>query len=196
MSWVMVLFGVLLVLVVFVVMVYNNLVRQRNEVVNAFGQIDIQLTRRHDLIPNLVEVAKRYMEHEQATLIAVTEARNVAMSALTSAKTDDSNGAIGQLGIAESALGANMSALMATFENYPDLKADEQMLALQEALESTENRIAFARQHYNDNVTAYNTTREVFPNNLVAGFFAFREQAWLEIDAIADKRAAVPVTFR
>lgn len=184
----------LIVLVLIVVSIYNTLVRERNDIKNAFVQIDIQLTRRHDLIPNLVEVAKRYMTHEQDTLAQVTQARNQAVSAL-----EDTAGSklpnIGKLSAAEGALGKSLGALYATFESYPDLKADQQMRELQEEISSTENRIAFARQHYNDNVTQYNTTTQSFPSNIVAAIFDFTHHEWLEIANIETKREAIKVDF-
>lgn len=184
----------LIALVLIVIGLYNALVRQRNDVKNAFAQIDVQLTRRHDLIPNLVEVAKRYMAHEQDTLTQVTQARNQAVSAL---KNTGESGIpnISKLAAAEGALGKSIGALYATFESYPDLKADQQMRDLQEEISSTENRIAFARQHYNDNVTQYNNTTQSFPSNVVAGIFGFRSHEWLEIENIANKREAVKVDF-
>ena len=184
----------LALLILIVVGIYNTLVRQRNDIKNAFAQIDVQLTRRHDLIPNLVEVAKRYMAHEQDTLTQVTQARNQAVSALKS--TDGSSlPDMGKLAAAETALGKSVGALYATFENYPELKADQQMRELQEEIASTENRIAFARQHYNDNVTEYNNSTQSFPSNIVAGLFNFHSHEWLEIENIATKREAIKVDF-
>ena len=156
----------LILLVLIAVGIYNTLVRERNDIKNAFAQIDVQLTRRHDLIPNLVEVAKRYMAHEQDTLTQVTQARNQAVSAL---KNSAGSGLpdIGKLSAAEGALGKSLGALYATFESYPELKADQQMRELQEEISSTENRITFARQHFNDNVTQYNNTTQSFPSNII-----------------------------
>ncbi|MDO5091366.1 MAG: LemA family protein [Cardiobacteriaceae bacterium] len=172
---------------------YNTLVRRRNDVDNAFAQIDVQLTRRYELIPNLVEVAKKYLQHEQETLTRVTAARNQAASALQAAGENPE--ALAQLARAEQALNTQLGGLYATFEAYPDLKADRQMRDLQEEIASTENRVAFARQHFNDSVTEYNNTAQQFPNNIIAALFNFRERQWLEIDDIAEKRQPVKVDF-
>lgn len=168
--------------------IYNRLVRERNFVKNAFSQIDVQLTRRYDLIPNLVEVAKSYLEHERETLIKVTEARNQALSALKNKQLD-------QLKAADHQLNAALTGLFGTIENYPDLKANQQLQSLHEELVSTEERVAFARQAYNDSVTDYNNSREQFPNNLLAGFFGFQESALLEIEDL-NKRGAVRIGLR
>ena len=173
--------------------IYNSLVNKRNEYKNAFAQIDVQLTRRYDLIPNLVEVARKYLQHEQETLTSVIAARNHAANALKN--TGGGAAGIGELAAAEQALGARLGGLYATFENYPDLKADNQLAALREEIASTENRIAFARQYYNDSVTDYNNAVQQFPANIIAGLFAFRANSLLEIDDIDTKRAPVQVKF-
>ena len=173
--------------------IYNSLVNKRNESKNAFAQIDVQLTRRYDLIPNLVEVARKYLQHEQETLTSVIAARNHAANALKN--TGGGTAGIGELAAAEQALGARLGGLYATFENYPELKADNQLAALREEIASTENRIAFARQYYNDSVTDYNNAVQQFPANIIAGIFAFRANSLLEIDDIDTKRAPVQVKF-
>lgn len=175
------------------VAIYNRLVNYRNDAKNAFAQIDVQLTRRYDLIPNLVEVARKYLQHEQETLTSVIAARNHAANALKN--TGGGTAGIGELAAAEQALGARLGGLYATFENYPDLKADNQLAALREEIASTENRIAFARQYYNDSVTDYNNAVQQFPANIIAGIFAFRANSLLEIDDIDTKRAPVQVKF-
>ena len=173
--------------------IYNSLVNKRNEYKNAFAQIDVQLTRRYDLIPNLVEVARKYLQHEQETLTSVIAARNHAANALKN--TGGGTAGLGELAAAEQALGARLGGLYATFENYPDLKADNQLAALREEIASTENRIAFARQYYNDSVTDYNNAMQQFPANIIAGIFAFRINSLLEIDDIDNKRVPVQVKF-
>lgn len=173
--------------------IYNSLVNKRNEYKNAFAQIDVQLTRRYDLIPNLVEVARKYLQHEQETLTSVIAARNHAANALKN--TGGGTAGIGELAATEQALGARLGGLYATFENYPELKADNQLAALREEIASTENRIAFARQYYNDSVTDYNNAVQQFPANIIAGIFAFRANSLLEIDDIDTKRAPVQVKF-
>ena len=170
--------------------IYNGLVTARNAFKNAFAQIDVQLTRRYDLIPNLVETAKGYLKHERETLEAVIQARAAAVSGLAAAKADPGNAAaMAQLGNAETGLAGALSRLMMVAEAYPDLKANQNMMQLTEELTSTENRIAFARQAYNDSVMAYNNMREVFPSNLVAGTFGFAPAALLEITAPAQRQA-------
>jgi len=165
--------GVIILLVLYFISIYNRLVTARNTFKNAFAQIDVQLTRRYDLIPNLVETAKGYMKHERETLEAVIAARNAAYSGLKAAAADPTNAqALQQLSGAENQLGGAMGRLMVTVEAYPDLKANQNMMQLSEELTSTENRVAFARQAFNDAVLAYNNLREVFPNNLIAGGFA------------------------
>lgn len=185
--------AVLVIAAVFVVQVFNALVRRRNDVDNAFAQIDVQLTRRYELIPNLVEVAKRYLQHEQETLTRVTAARNSAASALQAAERNPA--AVAELARAESALGAQMGALYATFKAYPELKADQQMRDLQEEIASTENRVAFARQHFNDCVTVFNNALQQFPNNVLAALFRFEARQWLESADIGVKREPLKVDF-
>ena len=177
------------------VAIYNRLVNYRNDAKNAFAQIDVQLTRRYDLIPNLVEVARKYLQHEQETLTAVIAARNHAANALKNTEGSGGSTGVGALAAAEHALGARLGGLYATFENYPDLKADNQLAALREEIASTENRIAFSRQHYNDSVTEYNSAIEQFPANIIAGMFGFRAAELLEIEDIAEKRQPVQVKF-
>jgi len=175
--------------------IYNGLVTARNAFKNAFAQIDVQLTRRYDLIPNLVEVAKGYMAHERETLEAVIKARAAAVSGLAAAKANPGDAAaMGQLASAEQGLGGALSRLMVVSEQYPDLKANQNMMQLSEELTSTENRVAFARQAYNDSVMAYNNRREVFPSSLVAGIFNFVAATLLEITEPA-KRDAPKVSF-
>ncbi|KAA2285249.1 LemA family protein [Arenimonas fontis] len=192
----LVVLAVLAVLAAFwAVGIYNGLVTARNAFKNAFAQIDVQLTRRYDLIPNLVEVAKAYLKHERETLEAVTRARAAAVSGLAAAKAAPGDAAaMSQLGSAETGLAGALSRLMMVAESYPDLKANQNMMQLTEELTSTENRIAFARQAYNDSVMAYNNKREVFPSNIVAGMFNFAPAALLEIDEPA-KRGAPKVAF-
>jgi LemA protein len=194
MEWVLLI--IVILFVVFAVVIYNRLVTARNRYKNAFAQIDVQLTRRYDLIPNLVEVAQRYMSHEKDTLEAVIKARNQALGSLKEVAIDPGNAeAIQRLGASEQGLSGVLGRLFALSENYPDLKANQTMMQLSEELTSTENRVAFARQAFNDGVMHYNTTREVFPNNLIANNFGFRPAALLEIDA-PEKREAVRVSFQ
>mgnify|MGYP001578898114 CR=1 FL=1 len=193
MGWIIL--GVLAAVIIFVISVYNGLVTARNGYKNAFSQIDVQLQRRYDLIPNLVETAKGYMKHERETLEAVIAARNVAHSALKTAQTNPGDpAAIKQLGAADGALGAVMTRFMALAEAYPDLKANQNMMQVSEELSSTENRVAFSRQAYNDGVLAYNNQREVFPNSIIANMFNFAAAAFLELEEPA-ARKAVKVTF-
>jgi LemA protein len=160
---------------------YNDLVKFRNRYQNAYSQIDVQLQRRYDLIPNLVETAKGYMKHERETLEAVINARNSAISASgNAARNPGDPGAMQQLGNAEAALSGALSRLMVISESYPELKADQTMTHVMEELSSTENRVAFARQAFNDAVTLYNTKREVFPSNLIASSFNFDKANLLE----------------
>ena len=181
MEWVFL--GVLVLLVFYAVGLYNTLVRTRNQFKNAFAQIDVQLTRRHDLIPNLVETAKGYMKHERETLEAVISARNQAVAGLKAAAANPADpDAMKNLGGAESALGSAMGRLFAVMEDYPDLKANQNMMQLSEELTSTENKVAFARQGYNDSVMEYNNRRETFPSVLVANMFGFGEAELLEIE--------------
>ncbi|MCH8473781.1 MAG: LemA family protein [Opitutales bacterium] len=182
-------------LVIFAVSIYNALVTLRNRYKNAFSQIDVQLKRRYDLIPNLVETAKGYMKHERETLEAVIQARNMASQANQKAAQNpgDPSAMKGLMG-AEAALTGSLGKLFALSEAYPDLKANQNMMQLTEELTSTENKIAFARQAYNDSVMRYNTKREVFPNNLFAGVFNFQEAQLFEIEDPA-AREAVKVDF-
>ncbi|MGD8345809.1 MAG: LemA family protein [Lysobacterales bacterium] len=187
--------AVLAALVVFAISIYNRLVAGRNRFKNAFAQIDVQLTRRYDLIPNLVETAKGYMKHERETLEAVINARNTAVSGLSAAKADPSNPeAMKQLAAAEQGLSGALGRLFALSEAYPDLKANENMMQLSEELTTTENKVAFARQAYNDSVMDFNTLRESFPNNLFAGWFNFQAAELLEIED-ESKREAPKVSF-
>ena len=164
--------------------IYNSLVNLRNRVKNSFAQIDVQLTRRHDLIPNLIEAVKGYMKHERETLEAVINARNSAVSNLDTAKQDPSNAeAIKKLGASEGALGSALGRLFALSESYPDLKANQNMMQFQEELSSTENKIAFSRQAFNDSVMTYNNKAENFPNNVIAGMFRFELASFLEIES-------------
>ena len=191
----LIILGILAVLVMWVVGIYNRLVNERNRVRNAFAQIDVQLTRRHDLIPNLVEAVKGYMKHERDTLEAVIKARNSAVSALDAAKADPANAAaIEKLGASEGALGSILGRLFALSEAYPDLKANQNMLDFQEELTTTENKIAFSRQSFNDAVMNYNNTVENFPNNFVANAFSFESASFLEIDG-EEKREVPDVSF-
>jgi len=180
-----------IVAVVFFVSIYNKMVKLRNRFKNAFAQIDVQLQRRHDLIPNLVETAKAYMSHEAQTLEKVIAARNQASSVAKTAAADPANGAaVAKLARAEGILGGAMGSFFALSENYPDLKADSTMNDLMEQLSSTENRVAFARQGYNDAVMTYQTAIESFPNNVIAGFAGFKPAQMFEIEDISVK--AVP----
>jgi LemA protein len=182
---------VLVVLVavgIFVISAYNRLVTLRNRFKNAFAQIDVQLKRRYDLIPNLVETARGYMKHERETLEAVIQARNAASHAEQKVAADPADaGAMRGLVGAEQVLTGALGRFFALAEAYPDLKANQNMAQLQEELASTENRIAFARQAFNDAVMSYNTAREVFPTNLIAGFFSFSEAQHLLIDEPSER---------
>lgn len=192
---IVVIVGIVLVFAVFVIGMYNGLVGLRNRVKNAYAQIDVQLKRRYDLIPNLVETAKGYMKHESETLEAVINARNQAVSAAATASQDPTaSGAISDLAGADGALTGALGKLMVVMEAYPDLKASTNMLQVQEELTSTENRVAFSRQSYNDTVLDYNNKREMFPSNIVAGMFGFKfAQSW-ELDDEA-ARDAPSVSF-
>ncbi len=192
-GWIVIAVAVIVVLVV--IGMYNNLVRSRKEVDNAWSQIHVQLKRRYDLIPNLVEAVKGYMSHERGTLEAVIQARNTAISAQKAASQDPGNPeAMKKLGSAEGELTGALSRLMVVCEAYPDLKANQNMLELQEELTSTENKVAFARQAYNDAVTSYNNMREVFPASVVAGFGGFAPAALLESEN-QEERTAPKVSF-
>jgi LemA protein len=174
---------------------YNRLVTARNAFKNAFAQIDVQLTRRYDLIPNLVETAKGYIKHERETLEAVIKARNAAYAGLKTAASDPGNAAaVQQLSGADQQLGGALGRLMAVAEAYPDLKANQNMMQLSEELTSTENKVAFARQAYNDSVMSYNNAREVFPSSIVAGMFNFQPASPLDI-AKPEAREAPKVSF-
>ena len=187
--------GVIAVLVIYLIIIYNGLVALRNRIENGFSQIDVQLQRRYDLIPNLVETAKGYMSHERETLEAVIKARNEAQSAASRAENDPTDpAAIRGLAGAEALLGSAMGKFFALAEAYPDLKANQNMMQLQEELASTENRIAFARQAYNDAVMNYNTKRESFPDLLIANNFGFKEAEMLELED-EEARKAVKVSF-
>jgi LemA protein len=169
---------------------YNGLVTLRNRFKNAFAQIDVQLQRRYDLIPNLVEVAKGYMKHERETLEAVIAARNTAYAASKAAAANPADaGAMKSLLSAESGLGGALSRLMVVSEQYPDLKANQNMMQLTEEMTSTENKISFARQAYNDSVMVFNTTRERFPTNLIAGMFNFAEAQLFQVENAAEREA-------
>jgi LemA protein len=190
---------ILLILIVgaavFAISIYNRLVASRNRFKNAFAQIDVQLTRRHDLIPNLVETAKGYMAHEKDTLEAVINARTAAVSGLKEAAKDPSDpAAMKALAEAEQGLSGALGRLFALSESYPDLKANENMMQLSEELTTTENKVAFARQAYNDSVMDYNTLRESFPNNFFAGWFNFAPAELLEIED-ETKREVPQVSF-
>ena len=181
--------------VMYAIGIYNSLINLRNRVKNAFAQIDVQLTRRHDLIPNLIEAVKGYMKHERETLEAVINARNSAVSSLDAAKADPSNAeAIKKLGASEGALGSALGRLFALSEAYPDLKANQNMMQFQEELTSTENKVAFSRQAFNDAVLGYNNKAQNFPNSVIAGMFAFQLASYLEIDA-PEKREVPEVNF-
>ena len=180
------------------VAIYNGLVTARNAFRNAFAQIDVQLQRRFDLIPNLVEIAKTYMSHERETLEAVVAARSAAQSGLAAAKANPGDAeAMAQLAAAQGQLNAGLGRLMMVAEAYPDLKANQTMMQLTEELTSTENKVAFARQAFNDSVMAYNNKREVFPSSIFAGMFNFAAANLLAIpaDKLAETRAAPKVSF-
>jgi LemA protein len=169
--------GIAVLLVLIVIGMYNGLVRLRNQVDNAWSQIDVQLKRRHDLIPNLVETAKGYMKHERGTFEAITQARSQAMGAKT----------VAEAAKAEGQLADALSKFMLVVENYPDLKANQNFLALQEELTSTENKIAFARQNYNDQVLSFNNQTQMFPSNIVAGMFGFTKREFFEVENAAER---------
>ena len=177
--------------------IYNGLITARNAYKNAFAQIDVQLQRRFDLIPNLVETVKGYMQHERETLEAVTQARTLAQAGLSAAKADPGDAAaMAQLAQSQGALNSALGRLLAVSEAYPDLTASQNMMQLTEELTSTENKVAFARQAYNDSVMAYNNKREVFPSSVLAGMFNFKEAALLDIPADrAEVRDVPKVSF-
>lgn len=178
--WFLILLAMVLLIGMFLVSIYNKLVQLKNSVKNAWSQIDVQLKRRHDLIPNLVETAKGYVKHERETLESVIKARSLAMSA----------GTIAEKAQAESALSSAIGRLAVVVESYPELKANENFLALQEELTSTENKISFARQNYNDQVLFYNNKTQMFPSNMIAGMFNFQQEEFFEIEDVKEK--AVP----
>ncbi len=183
--------GIIVAIAIFAISIYNGLVAKRNRYKNAFAQIDVQLTRRHDLIPNLVETAKAYMGHEKGTLEAVINARNTAVNGLQAAKADPSDPeAMKNLSQAEQGLSGALGRLFALSEAYPDLKANQNMMQLSEELTSTENKVSFARQAFNDAVMVYNTARESFPANLFAVTFGFGPAELLEIED--EKKREVP----
>nr|WP_298718862.1 LemA family protein [uncultured Steroidobacter sp.] len=193
MGWIV--FIVIVLIAIFFVSIYNRLVGGRNAYKNAFAQIDVQLTRRHDLIPNLVETAKGYMKHERETLEAVITARNAAVTGLKNAAANPTDpNAVQQLSGAENALSGALGRLFALAEAYPDLKANQNMMQLSEELTSTENKVAFARQAFNDAVMTYNNSREMFPNSIVANMFSFLPAQLLEIES-PEKRAVPVVKF-
>jgi LemA protein len=188
--------GVIVAIAIWAVTIYNGLVALRNRFKNAFAQIDVQLKRRYDLIPNLVEIAKGYIKHERETLEAVIKARNSAQSAAQAAAAAPGNPAAMQsLGAAEGALTGVLGRLFALAEAYPDLKANTNMLSLQEELSSTENKVSFARQAFNDSVMEYNTKRESFPDNIFAGMFGFGAAELLAATESAEERKAPKVSF-
>lgn len=171
--------AVVVLFLLFVIVIYNGLVRQRNEKDNSWSQIDVQLKRRHDLIPNLVETVKGYASHERETLESVTAARNIAQGAVGKG--------VGAQSQAEAGLSGALSRLLAVVERYPDLKANQNFLALQEELSSTENKISFSRQYYNDSVLRYNNKVQMFPSNIVAGMTGFKIAEFFEIEAPAER---------
>ena len=168
---------IVVVLILFVISMYNSLVRLRNQVDNSWSQIDVQLKRRHDLIPNLVETAKGYMQHERGTFEAITKARSQAMGAKT----------VAEAAKAEGALGEALSKFMLVVGNYPELKANQNFLAVQEELSSTENKISFARQNYNDQVLFFNNETQMFPSNIIAGMFNFTKRDFFELEAPTER---------
>jgi len=193
MGWLLI--GIIVLLALFAIGVYNGLVTARNAYKNAFAQIDVQLTRRHDLIPNLVETVKGYLAHERQTLEAVIGARNAAVSGLKAAAANPGDpAAVQQLAGAENALSGALGRLFALAEAYPDLKANKNMMQLSEELTTTENKVAFARQSYNDAVMGYNNRREMFPGSIFAGSFNFLPAQLLEIES-PEKREVPKVSF-
>ena len=168
---------IVVVLVIFAISIYNSLVGLRNQVDNSWSQIDVQLKRRHDLIPNLVETAKGYMQHERGTFEAITNARSQAMNART----------VPEAAKAEGALGQALSQFLLVVENYPELKANQNFLAVQEELSSTENKISFSRQNYNDQVLYFNNKTQMFPSNIVAGMFNFTKRDFFELEATTER---------
>jgi len=175
---------VIVLLVLFIIGIYNSLIGLRNQVDNAWSQIDVQLKRRHDLIPNLIETTKGYMQHERGTFEAITNARSQAMGAKTVAESAKAEGVLGEA----------LSKFMLVVENYPDLKANQNFLALQEELTSTENKISFARQNYNDQVLFFNNKIQMFPSNVVAGMFSFSKRDFFQVEG-AEERQVPKVSF-
>jgi len=168
---------IVVLLIIFIIGIYNALIRLRNQVDNSWSQIDVQLKRRHDLIPNLVETAKGYMKHERGTFEAITEARSQAMGAKS----------VSEASKAEGSLGEALSKFMLVVENYPDLKANQNFLAVQEELTSTENKISFARQSYNDQVLFFNNKTQMFPSNIIANMFNFTKRDFFELESAAER---------
>jgi len=189
--------GIVIAIVFFAIVIYNRLVALRNRYKNGFAQIDVQLKRRYDLIPNLVEAAKGYLAHERQTLEAVIAARGAALAASQRAAAAPGDPAAMQgLSQAEGVLGGALGRLLAVFEAYPDLKANQNVLQVQEELTSTENKVAFARQAYNDAVMEYNTRRESFPDSIFAGMFSFKEAELLHATESTEERKAPKVSFK
>ena len=180
--------------VIFLIGQYNGLVKHRNRYRNGFAQIEVQLKRRYDLIPNLIETAKTYMKHERETLEAVISARNSAQSACAEASKNADGESVGKLVAAESALSGSMGRFFGLSESYPELRSNQNMMQLSEELTSTENKVAFSRQAYNDSVTSFNTKVESFPSNFIANFFSFRQATLFEV-ANEEERKAVKVDF-
>lgn len=178
--------AIVVVLLLLILFNYNGLIRLRNQMKNAWAQIDVQLKRRHDLIPNLVETAKGYMKHERETFETITKARNLAQKAIGEG--------VGTQAKAEGELSGALSRLLAVVENYPDLKANQNFLALQEELSSTENKISFSRQYFNDSVLGYNNKIQMFPSNIVAGIFGFKTGEFFQVESAAE-RAVPKVSF-
>ncbi|MBA7467854.1 Protein LemA [subsurface metagenome] len=181
-----VILGILAVLLFFFIIIYNGLVRLRNRVKNAWAQIDVQLKRRYDLIPNLIETVRGYMKHERETLESVTKARNLAQQL--------SGGSVGARSKAETELSSALARLLVVVEAYPDLKANQNFLALQEELTSTENKISFSRQFYNDSVLRLNNQTQMFPSNIVASMTSFKAEEFFEV-TVAEEREAPKVSF-
>ena len=175
---------VIVLLVLFIIGIYNSLIGLRNQVDNAWSQIDVQLKRRHDLIPNLIETTKGYMQHERGTFEAITNARSQAMGAKTVAESAKAEGVLGEA----------LSKFMLVVENYPDLKANQNFLALHEELTSTENKISFARQNYNDQVLFFNNKIQMFPSNVIAGMFTFSKRDFFQVEG-AEERQVPKVSF-
>jgi len=191
-----VLLGIIVLIAIYFTSIYNNLIKLRNFYMNSYAQIDVQLKRRYDLIPNLVESTKGYLAHERNTLEAVIQARNTAFDASKLAAANPGNAAaMTGLTQAEGSLSSALGKLLAVVESYPDLKANQTISQLMEELTSTENKISFARQAYNDFVAEYNIKREIFPNNIVAGFYNFDPAKLLEAAEKAEERVAPKVSF-